>query len=81
MTQITEKNVRIIQFLDCLDSFENCADSAPELNFSVCNCNLNKYIEEHSITKADIEKYIGYFDNPDKIYRAMNILEVDYVLT
>lgn len=71
--EITEYNVAVLQFLDCLKDMEKCAEEEPE----VCGRILSKYAQDHEITKALIDRFIVNY--PVKIYKAIYETEVKYV--
>lgn len=73
MVEITEYNVAVLQFLDCLKDIEKCAEEEPE----VCGRILSRYALEHKITKAMIDKFIANY--PLKIYKAIYETGVKYV--
>ena len=75
VVEITENNVAVLQFLDCLKDIEKCAEEDPEM----CGRILSKYAKEHEITKAMVDKIIDYF--PMKIYKAIYETGVKNVLT
>lgn len=63
--EITEENVKILQFLECLKDVDKCAEE----NLSVCGEILTRYAIEHDITKAKVDEFISYY--PMKIYKAI----------
>ena len=71
--EITEDNVAVLQFLDCLKDLDKCAEEEPE----VCGRILSRYALEHGITKSMIDRLIAYY--PVKIYKAIYETEVKYV--
>ena len=73
VAEITEYNVAVLQFLDCLKDMEKCAEEEPE----VCGRILSKYAQDHEITKALIDRFIVNY--PVKIYKAIYETEVKYV--
>lgn len=73
--EVTEENVRVLQFLDCLKDIDKCAEEEPE----VCGQILSKYAREHAITKKLINQFISNY--PIKIYKAIYETGVEYVST
>ena len=73
IVEITESNVSVLQFLDCLKDMEKCAEEAPE----VCGRILTEFASEHELTKAMIDRFIAYY--PLKIYKAIYESGVKYV--
>lgn len=71
--EVTEENVKVLQFLDCLKDVDKCAEEEPE----VCGQILTKYAIEHGITKEKIDKFIANY--PIKIYKAIYETGVTYV--
>lgn len=71
--EITEYNVAVLQFLDCLKDMEKCAEEEPE----VCGRILSKYAQDHEISKAMIDRFIVNY--PVRIYKAIYETEVKYV--
>lgn len=71
--EVTEENVKVLQFLDCLKDVDKCAEE--ELN--VCGQILSKYARENEITKMMIDKFIVNY--PIKIYKAIYETGVEYV--
>ena len=73
MVEVTEENVKVLQFLDCLKDVDKCAEEELE----VCGRILTKYALEHGITKEEIDKFIANY--PLKIYKAIYETGVSYV--
>lgn len=73
VAEITEENVYVLQFLDCLRDIEK----ASEVDLKECGKILTKYAEEHNITKELIDKYVEYY--PMKVFKAIYDTEVRYV--
>ncbi len=71
--EVTEENVKVLQFLDCLKDVDKCAEEEPE----VCGQILTKYAIEHGITKEKIDQFIANY--PIKIYKAIYETGVAYV--
>lgn len=71
--EITEENVMILQFLDCLKDVDKCAEE----ELDICGQILTKYAKDHEITKHMIDKFIGNY--PIKIYKAIYETGVEYV--
>lgn len=71
--KVTEENINVLQFLDCLKDVDRCAEEEPD----VCGDILTKYAREHGITKAMIDKFIKNY--PVKIYKAIYETGVEYV--
>lgn len=70
---ITDENVAVLQFLDCLKDLEKCAEEEPE----VCGRILTSYAREHTLTKALIDRFLVNY--PLKIYKAIYETGVEYV--
>ena len=66
VVEITDENVMVLQFLDCLKDIEKFADEEME----ICGQILTKYAREHAITKQDIDRFISKY--PMKIYKTIN---------
>ena len=71
--EITDENVNVLQFLDCLKDIEKCAEEELE----ICGQILTKYAIEHTITKQDVDRIIEKY--PMKIYKAIYDTGVKYV--
>ena len=71
--EVTEENVKVLQFLDCLKDVDKCAEEEPE----VCGRILTKYAIEHGITKEKVDMFIENY--PMKIYKAIYETGVTYV--
>ena len=48
VVEVTDENVAVLQFLDCLKDLERCAEEEPE----VCGRILTGYAREHALTKS-----------------------------
>lgn len=70
--EVTDENVVVLQFLDCLKDLEKCAEEEPE----VCGQILTGYAREHALTKTVIDKFISNY--PLKIYKAIYQTGVDF---
>lgn len=73
VVEVTDENVMVLQFLDCLKDIDKCAEE----DINICGKILTKYAREHEITKAMIDRLIAYY--PMKIYKAIYETEVGYV--
>lgn len=73
LVEVNEKNVNVLQFLDCLKDIDKCA----EVELDVCGQILTKYAKEHQITKAMIDEFI--INYPMKIYKSIYETGVKYV--
>ncbi len=73
LVEVTEENVQVLQFLDCLKDVDRCAEEA----LDVCGQILTKYAMEHEISKSLIDRFIANY--PIKIYKAMYETGVKYV--
>lgn len=71
--KITEENINVLQFLDCLKDIEKCA----EVEMSICGQILTDYAQEHEITKEKVDEFI--LNYPIKIYKAIYETGVKYV--
>lgn len=71
--EITDENVKVLQFLDCLKDVDKCAEEELE------NCGriLTNYAKENSITKEQVDRFITNY--PMKIYKAIYETGVTYV--
>lgn len=65
ITEVTEDNVYVLEFLECLKDIDKTA----EVDMNKCSELLKKYIEKHHITKKMIDQYINYY--PVRIYKAI----------
>ncbi len=65
LVEVTDENVAVLQFLDCLKDLEKCAEEEPE----VCGRILTGYAKEHDITKIMVDRFLAYY--PLKIYKAI----------
>ena len=72
VTQITEENVYVLQFLDCLKDMNKISELEPR----DCGSILSRYAREHNITKELVDRYISYY--PLKVYKAIYDTEVQY---
>ncbi len=75
VVEVTEENVKVLQFLDCLKDIEKCAEE----KMDICGQILTEYAIEHEITKGMIDKFIVKY--PMKIYKAIYETGVKYVST
>lgn len=73
VVEVTEENVKVLQFLDCLKDVDKCAEEELE----VCGQILTRYAREHGITKEMADKFIANY--PVKIYKAIYETGVIYV--
>lgn len=73
VVEITEENVSVLQFLDCLKDIDKCAEE----DVAVCGRILSKYALEHQITKSMIDRFIEKY--PIKIYKSIYETGVEYV--
>ena len=73
IAEVTEENVAVLQFLDCLKDIEKCAEE----NMDVCGKILSKYAKQNNITKKKIDEFIEEY--PVKIYKAIYETGVEYV--
>lgn len=73
VVEVTDENVAVLQFLDCLKDLEKCAEEEPE----VCGRILTGYAREHALTKAVVDRFLAYY--PLKIYKAIYETGVEYV--
>lgn len=73
VVEITEDNVQVLQFLDCLKDIERCA----EVDMEYCGQILSVFAKNHEITKSKIDRLIAYY--PLKIYKAIYETGVEYV--
>lgn len=74
VVEITDQNVAVLQFLDCLKDIEKCAEETPE----ICGQILRNYIKKYAVTKTMVDQLIVNY--PLKIYKAMYETGVGYVL-
>lgn len=73
VVEITEENLPVLQFLDCLKDIDKCAEE----DLEVCGKILTAYAEEHLITREKIDQLIVNY--PMKIYKAIYETGVKYV--
>ena len=72
-TEITDKNVYTLQFLDCLKDIDKCAEES----MLYCGEVLTNFAIKHQITKEMIDEVIEQY--PIKIYKSIYETEVKYV--
>lgn len=72
VVEVTDENVSVLQFLDCLKDLEKCAEEEPE----VCGRILTGYAREHALTKAVVDRFLVNY--PLKIYKAIYETGVDF---
>ena len=72
VVEITDENVAVLQFLDCLKDLEKCAEEEPE----VCGRILTDYAKKHALTKAVVDRFLANY--PLKIYKAIYETGVDF---
>ena len=72
VVEVTDENVAVLQFLDCLKDLEKCAEEEPE----VCGRILTGYAREHALTKALVDRFLTNY--PLKIYKAIYETGVDF---
>ena len=75
VVEVTDENVAVLQFLDCLKDLEKCAEEEPE----VCGRILTGYAREHALTKEVVDRFLVNY--PLKIYKAIYETGVEDVLT
>ncbi|MGN0142678.1 MAG: DUF6088 family protein [Roseburia sp.] len=73
VVEVTEENVKVLEFLDCLKDIEKCAEEELE----ICGRILSNFAKENDITKKKIDKIIMNY--PVKIYKAIYETGVEYV--
>lgn len=73
IVEVTEDNVTVLQFLDCLKDIEKCAEE----ELDVCGRILSEYARHNAITKKRIDELIANY--PVKIYKAIYETGVEYV--
>lgn len=73
LTEITEENIDVLQFLYCLKDVDRCAEEELE----ICGDILTKYAREHDITRNVIDRFITKYSV--KIYKAIYETGVKYV--
>lgn len=73
IAEVTEENVAVLQFLDCLKDIEKCAEE----KMDVCGKILSTYAKQNNITKKKIDEFIEEY--PVKIYKAIYETGVEYV--
>lgn len=73
VVEVTEDNVTVLQFLDCLKDIEKCAEE----ELDVCGRILSEYARHNAITKKRIDELIANY--PVKIYKAIYETGVEYV--
>lgn len=73
IVEVTEENVAVLQFLDCLKDVEKCAEE----EMDVCGKILSEYARHNDITKKRIDEFIVNY--PMKIYKAIYETGVEYV--
>ena len=72
-TEITDKNVYTLQFLDCLKDIDKCAEEP----MIYCGEVLTNFAIKHQITKEMIDEVIEQY--PIKVYKSIYETEVKYV--
>lgn len=73
VVEVTDENVAVLQFLDCLKDLEKCAEEEPE----VCGRILTGYARKHALTKSAVDRFLASY--PLKIYKAIYETGVEYV--
>lgn len=73
LVEVTEDNVAVLQFLDCLKDIEKCAEE----DLDICGRILSNYARRNAITKKRIDELITNY--PMKIYKAIYETGVEYV--
>lgn len=64
-TEVSEDNVRTLQFLDFLEEAEKYSELDDD-ELSIC---ITKYVRKYNITKTEIDKYLPLY--PNKIYKSI----------
>lgn len=62
---MSEDNVYILQFLDCLKDI----DKSAEVDLMACGIILSEYTRKHGITRQQVDQFVNYY--PLKIYKAI----------
>lgn len=73
VVEVTEENVYVLQFLECLKDIDRSTDE----DIKKCGEVLTRYAREHHITKNMVDQYLSYY--PIKIYKAIYETGVQYV--
>ena len=73
VAEVTEENVSVLQFLDCLKDIEKSS----EIELETCGRILTEYARRNVITKKRIDQFIAKY--PVKIYKAIYETGVEYV--
>lgn len=73
LVEVTEDNVAVLQFLDCLKDIEKCAEE----DLDICGRILSNYARRNAITKKKVDELITNY--PMKIYKAIYETGVEYV--
>ena len=73
VVEVTEENVAVLQFLDCLKDIEKCAEE----ELDVCGKILTEYARHNTITKTKIDQINANY--PIKNYKAIYETGVGYV--
>lgn len=73
VAEVTEENVSVLQFLDCLKDIEKSS----EIELETCGRILTEYARRNGITKKRIDQFIAKY--PVKIYKAIYETGVEYV--
>ena len=73
VVEISDENIYVLQFLDCLKDIDKCAEESLE----ECGKILSDYAKKYNITKALVDKFIMYY--PLKVYKAIYDTGVKYV--
>ena len=72
VVEVTDENVAVLQFLDCLKDLEKCAEEEPE----ACGRILTGYAREHALTRAVVDRFLAKY--PLKIYKAIYETGIDF---
>ena len=72
VVEITQENVKVLQFLDCINNMDKCAEEELE----ICRMILSKYAKEYGITKEMVDKYI--INYPEKVSKAVCKMGIEY---
>lgn len=72
--EVTEENYRVLQLLEALKDFEECADES----IPIATAQITYYIKKNKVSKENVNDYLSYF--PPKVYDNIREMRLDHVL-
>lgn len=72
--EVTEENYRVLQLLEALKDFEECADES----MPIAAAQITYYIKKNKVSKENVNAYLSYF--PSKVHDNIREMRLEHVL-